>query len=479
MQKNMRKAAKARDKDNMSGGDEFEDDPATEADEGNYTYPDHLDDDDDEKEDQPTGRSIFGRGGRKITERASSFGDPGFNKSDTTLKALSDPQSELARFLLTKSDDDMKWKSMRSIEARAAIFGKDSSMVKGMRSNLVWFYSMSLEPLDVRKERIIMLAEAYAIFGALFLSGTWVLYEWGSSLGYGGCSMHDSFACHPGLDRAFEAIMTMAITSNLFMAMFASFLWLMSVLFSGTHQNWVFGCRHLLVICHTLLCCVLVLTIAGVGVGILTKLAPNWPELVIAMAFFLIIAVCGVYQSSVLIATQLPLEYYHFPLWFKWGILPFPMLTKKSRDNIRAGAHQRAKELKARAFKERTVLDPSVSLKDSFSPIGRLLRVAADNIGKKDHDISQYEARLEKDWYTKTEELKSMTVDILARYMPRRMADEVHRTLALELDSPTLNEAGGLSSVSIGRGEVDDDDNGEKRVSWKIDLSESSSETLK
>ena len=81
------------------------------------------------------------------------------------------------------------------------------------------------------------------------------------------------------------------------------------------------------------------------------------------------------------------------------------------------------------------MLDPSVILKDkdSFSPIGRLLRVAADNIGKKDHDISQYEARLEKDWYTKTEELKSMTVDVLARYMPRRMADEVHRTLALEL----------------------------------------------
>jgi len=200
---------------------------------------------------------------------------------------------------------------------------------------------------------------------------------------------------------------------------------------------------------------------------------------VIAMAFFLTIAVCGVYQISQLVATQLPLEYYHFPLWFKWGILFPPMLTKKSRDKIRAGAHQRAKELKARAFKERTVLDPSVSLKDSFSPIGRLLRVAADNIGKKDHDISQYEARLEKDWYTKTEELKSMTVDILARYMPRRMADEVHRTLALELDSPTPNEAGGLSSVSIGRGEVDDDDDGEKRVSWKIDLSESSSETHK
>ena len=121
MQKNMSKAAKAKEKDSASGGgDEFEDDPATEADEGNYTYPgagDHLDldDDDDEKENQPTGRSIFGRGGRKTDIKASPFGDLRFNKSDTTLKALSDPNSELARFLLTKRGDDMKWKSMRSI----------------------------------------------------------------------------------------------------------------------------------------------------------------------------------------------------------------------------------------------------------------------------------------------------------------------------------------------------------------------------
>jgi len=66
----------------------------------------------------------------KTDRNASPFGDPEFNKSDTTLRALSDPQSELARFLLTEGDDDMKWKSMRSNEARTAIFGKDSSMVK-------------------------------------------------------------------------------------------------------------------------------------------------------------------------------------------------------------------------------------------------------------------------------------------------------------------------------------------------------------
>lgn len=128
------------------------------------------------------------------------------------------------------------------------------------------------------------------------------------------------------------------------------------------------------------------------------------------------------------------------------------------------------KELKARAFKERTVLDPSPKLKERYTPIGRLLRISADNIGKKDHDISQYEERLVKDRYTNTEELKRMNVDVLARYMPRRLADEVHDNFALE----SLNETGGLRSVSIGRGMVGDDE--EKRVSWKID-SEESSET--
>ncbi len=55
------------------------------------------------------------------------------------------------------------------------------------------------------------------------------------------------------------------------------------------------------------------------------------------------------------------------------------MLTKESRDKVRAGAHQKAKELKSCAFKERTVLDASVYLmkeKLPYTPIGtsRLLK---------------------------------------------------------------------------------------------------------
>ena len=116
-------------------------------------------------------------------------------------------------------------------------------------------------------------------------------------------------------------VMALMITANMFQAMFSSFLWLMSILFSATHRDWVYGCRNLLVLCHTLLVCIFVLTILGVGLGIWAKLAPYWPEVAISLSFLLIVIVYGLWAVSNLVAEQVSLEYYHFPLWFKLFIL--------------------------------------------------------------------------------------------------------------------------------------------------------------
>ena len=137
-------------------------------------------------------------------------------------------------------------KSMRNLGNRIITGEYEVNEARPLGTNKVWFYSLALEPMEVRSERIIMLAEAYAIFGALFLSGTWVLYEWGSGYGYGGCRYEETSYCSPAVDRAFEVVMAMAITANLFQAMFSSMLWVMSILFSATHRNWVYGCRNLL-----------------------------------------------------------------------------------------------------------------------------------------------------------------------------------------------------------------------------------------
>ena len=58
----------------------------------------------------------------------------------------------------------------------------------------------------------------------------------------------------------------------------------------------------------------------GKALGLFSKLAPYWIEFAIAFSFFLIIVVYGIYCTSSLIAEEIGLEYYHFPLWFKWAV---------------------------------------------------------------------------------------------------------------------------------------------------------------
>lgn len=454
----------------------------------------HIDDFNDNNGDTPATTSENGQSVgdlRASFQNINSF-DFDETKETKTIKRklsssldndLADSKSELARFLMAnkKDEDDVGlfrditkranaafdntvFKSMRNI-ATGFITGEDEE-VKSMRTNKAWFYSLALEPMDVRRDRIIMLAEAYAIFGALFLSGTWVLYEWGSSLGYGGCRYDSAEFCNANIDRAFEAVMALSMTANIFQAMFASFLWLMSILFSGSHRNWVYGARNLLVLCHLLLVSVFILTISGCGLGLWAKFAPHWPELAVCLAFLVTIIVYGIVSCSFLFAENCPLEFYHLPLWFKWGIFPYPMLRRGGRQKIRELAETRAMELKARAYKEKSISDTrkSMSKKKSQVPMtsaGAVVRRAANSIGRRNFDVSKYEQRLEADWFTESEELRELSVDVLAKYMPRRLAIEVHKQLQLDKadHDNTVRSSHTLGTGRMGEGS-------DHRVSW-------------
>lgn len=369
------------------------------------------DDDDDDAYDGPPRRPTFVRPDLSKHKQARPNRDLG--RMDSIIAALSEPNSELARFLLKNTPND---------EVGEEGSGRRKCAATSMGTNRAWYYSLALEPMEVRRERIIMLAEAYAIFGALFLNGTWFLYEFGG-VGSG----------NEVVDRMFGLSMALAIISNVFMAMFSSFLWLMSVLFSGSHHNWVWGARKLMALIHVLLVCVLLFTVLGVGLGLYSNLSGKYPELAISLSFFTAVVVSGMYYTGLLVGNELPLEYYHFPFWFKLAVLPFPMLTNRGRKQLRAGAKLRAEELKERAFRERTVLEPD-SKRLATSDLGILLRQAADSLGRDDYDISQYEERLEADWYNSPEQLKRMNVEILGRYMPRRLAEEVHSKLQEEFE---------------------------------------------
>ena len=56
-------------------------------------------------------------------------------------------------------------KGMRNLGNRIITGEYEVNEARPLGTNKVWFYSLALEPMEVRSERIIMLAEAYAIFG--------------------------------------------------------------------------------------------------------------------------------------------------------------------------------------------------------------------------------------------------------------------------------------------------------------------------
>ena len=320
------------------------------------------------------------------------------------LEDLSNPKSELARFLL--------------------LDGTDQS---SMGHQHVWFYEMALQPLEERRERIIMIAEAQAIFGALFLTGSFVVYEWGSSLAYGG-SKNDV------VDRIFECVMAIGITANLLLALVASFLWQFSVVHSAYHQSWVYGCRKFLHFQHHLQMLIMTCTIVGMGLGIYNKFSyyDYWIELAVCLFVLVLMTGTGLYLMSDLVASELPLEYYHLPLWFKYSLIPFKSLTSKQRKEVRDAAMIRAKELKERAYRERLLVKPkerSSDARNDDTPIGKILRDTAIELGRCNFDVSIYEQRLEADWFDDINDLKAMSADELSKYMPRKLAIAVSSKL--------------------------------------------------
>lgn len=83
----------------------------------------------------------------------------------------------------------------------------DERNMKSIRSTDACWFALSLMPMEVRNERVIMVFEAYTIFGALFFAATWVVYEWGSPKAYSA----DNSEPDEVVGRLFEFVMALAI----------------------------------------------------------------------------------------------------------------------------------------------------------------------------------------------------------------------------------------------------------------------------
>ncbi|KAL9190537.1 hypothetical protein ACHAXT_000243 [Thalassiosira profunda] len=282
------------------------------------------------------------------------------------------------------------------------------------------FLSLTLEPLKVRNERIIQLFEAYAIFGALFTQGIWIIYEWGSWKSFGGDGSNYV------VERVFECVMAIALGCNVLLALWGAMLWIHAIETNSSHEDFAFHSVKPLVYLQYLLIDSAILVVVGFLLGTYINLSPYWPETAIALTvvgFIILWGLVILYRHEL---TCSPLECYHFPAWIKYTNPSFWL--RQNREELKGEARLRARELKKRAYRERKKLDPDFETTGgSESSIGAILRSATKR--REDCDISTYEARLAEDWFTAATQLENKSVDFISRYMPYVLAEEVHKLI--------------------------------------------------
>lgn len=254
------------------------------------------------------------------------------------------------------------------------------------------------------------------------MAGVWVLYEWGSSKGYGGGGTNAV------VSRIFELVMALAMSCNIFLALLGAFFWIHAINVNSSHEDFFLQSVKPLSHLHALLQLTVWFVMMGLLLGIYLNLSPNWPETVIALLFYFFLSFKNSSVAKNFVWATVPLEIYHAPWWERCQYSQFR--REEGREELKVRARARAQELKKRAYRERKKLDPSFDVECGVdSPVGGLLRKAAVNLGMLDCDSDVFEARLKEDWLFNVDQLKDMSCDMLSRYMPFGLARELHSLL--------------------------------------------------
>jgi hypothetical protein len=379
---------------------------------------------DDDFQEHAGPRSL-GSGGTRAREgrRRQSMQ---LQESTVVLDALSDETSELARYLLVGNKPDGWFASFFRRDSTLSGEGDDDDDgdMKSMGHACTDAYYLALEPIEIRREKIVQLSEAYAIFAGLFLGGTFVLYEWGSPRGFG--VVHDN----PDADRVFPCIMAILICCNISLALWASTLWITAILY-GSRDNFVLEARKYLSFCFALQSFIALLTTNAIGWAVYSNLGYDAPEAIVIAVLSYLVNLTGLKRYNDLLYAVCPLAVYHMPIWYLAITHPFLLFSCKRSQKLKKRAIKDAQELESRVYSERAKPDPG-TVNNNENTIGAILSSAAINLGRKDFDVSSIKARLEEDWFNEAGQLKGKSADFLSRYMPYRLAEEVHVLVELE-----------------------------------------------
>ena len=256
-------------------------------------------------------------------------------------------------------------------------------------------------------------------FGALFLGGTWVLYEWGSPII---AKEGDAF------NRIFSSLISIVICCNLFLALWSCILWITAIIY-GSREDFVYNARNLIQFCNHMMWMTYISVTFGCGFALYLNLSEHLIDLIVISIFVGIIVLRGMMLMCDLQLKVSPLATYHQPFWLKIFTNIGFVFSAEKREELKEKALAEADFLKEKAKfrQEMRELDRLPDTSPRTSTIGVLLSTAAINLKRPDYDVAKFEINLEDDWFNEVEQLKNRSVECLAKYMPLRLAEEVHK----------------------------------------------------
>lgn len=290
---------------------------------------------------------------------------------------------------------------------------------KPIGSNMSMFLPLALEPIPLQRERIIMLAEAYAIYGSLFINAIFFIFEYGSDKPF------ESIM----LERAFEGLIAIAMFSTIWTALAGGSLWLFCILNSGSRKDWVYGLRHWLAYMNILQLVVYFTTAVSFFLGMYNRM--NNISQIQSIVFMSILGLGALALGNVtssFLANYMSLEGFHMPFILR-AILFYPVgISGKA---LKEKATKQADDLKERLESEKVSSKQAQAHQDELID---LLNAAATVLGRSNVDTKPYVAKLQKDWYDTVESLDDLNVEALSKYMPRRLAQSVTTLLQKQKD---------------------------------------------
>ena len=269
---------------------------------------------------------------------------------------------------------------------------------------------------------ILLILSTVTIFGGLFLGGTFILYEWGIN------PINESNAS-VGDYRYFGAILAVLICCNIFLTLWSSILWLSAIVY-GSHKDFVYGARKLIGFCSGLLGITVITITAGCISAIQINLGNGNPEFILLTVFVILLQMTGVHYFNYMNLTVAPLAISHVPELLRVFYCPSAALTATGREKLKMSSKEQGNNLLAKVNAEREKLNAEKDLINS--DISLLLRTAATNLGRENHDISIYVNRLKDEWFDDPKQLLGESVVLLSRHMPYMLAKELHRLVEAE-----------------------------------------------